>query len=359
MIIRVLLVEDSPVVLTILKRMLGSCGELEVVGTARSGQAALELIPKVQPRVICTDLQMPGMDGLEFIEQVMANYPRPILVLSAVVRSDDSQNVFRLLKAGALDVLPKPLAGITADSDSLKQELIAKIKLLSGVVVFTLRPSARIGSDRAKFPSSKMLPNSETNTLKTSALHSSRFKILGIGASTGGPQALHTILTQLPAHFPIPIICIQHISPGFLAGLVRWLAGECKLPVQIAQSGQVPQAGRVYFPPENHHLQFDSGGRFLCLKTSHYCGHRPSVTVTFESIARVYGAASIGVLLTGMGNDGAVGMQAIEQAGGLTIAQDEASSAVFGMPKEAIRLGAVDRVLSIETIPKFIQHNDC
>jgi two-component system chemotaxis response regulator CheB len=348
--IRVLLVEDSLVVLTILKRMLSTSPDLEIVGTAATGQKALALIPQVQPRVICTDLQMPGMDGLEFIRQVMRCYPCPILVLSAAIDRENTQQIFNVLQAGAIDILPKPMSGVTHDSDALKQELITKIKVLSGVKVFTFRQHLKTNNLPDRVPE---IPNANAGF---SASPSRRFKVVGIGASTGGPQALQKILTQLPPDFPVPIICVQHISTGFLAGLVSWLSAECQLPIKIARSGESPLPGTVYFAPENHQLRLYKSGKFTISSQLDFSGYQPSVTVTFQSIAQFYSSGAIGILLTGMGKDGGVGMQAIKQAGGLTIAQDEASSIIFGMPKEAIRLGAVDRVLSLDSIPVILQH---
>jgi two-component system, chemotaxis family, protein-glutamate methylesterase/glutaminase len=334
--IRVLLVEDSQIALVILKRILDSSPQVEVVGTARTGIEALALIPEVQPDVICTDLHMPQMDGLEFTSQVMARYPRPILVISVSVQEDDTQQVFQLLEAGAVDIFPKPHAGLIADDTVLKQALIHKIQVLSGVKVFTKRQKAAPTRSEIRRPAvSYSLPYP---------------KLVVIGASTGGPQSLHEIFANLPSNFPLPIICIQHISFGFLQGFIDWLGKSCRLPIQIAQAGDLPQAGRIYFPPEQQHLELDMKGRFVYSTAPPVNGHRPSVNVTLESVAKRYGNATIGILLTGMGNDGAAGMQAIAQAGGFTIAQDEATSVVFGMPKEAIALGAVKQVLPIQAI---------
>ena len=365
--IRVLLVEDSPVFLIVLKRMLDSSQDLDVVGTARTGKEALTLIPLVQPQVICTDLHMPEMDGLELTKEVMANYPRPILVLSASVQAEDTQNVFQVLAAGAVDVLPKPISGVSADLEALKREVISKIKVLAGVTVFTLhrhrRETPTFGStceppsgnsiDRATPTPASPTPHTPRSSV-ANGLRVNSYKIVGIGSSTGGPQALQCILSALPTDFPVPVVCVQHISAGFLLGLVKWLDGECGLAVQIAQSGEIPQPGTVYFPPEDRHLEFDRFGRFVCSTAPPLSGHRPSISVTFESLARCYDRQSIGILLTGMGRDGASGMQEIDRAGGVTIAQDEASSVVFGMPKEAIALGAAQHILPVSAIAPLL-----
>lgn len=393
--IRVLLVEDSPVALTIFKRLLGSTPEIEIVGMARTGIEGLELIPKVQPQVICTDLHMPQMDGLEFTREVMAKFPRPILVISSSVQAEDTQNVFKLLKAGAVDVFPKPRQGVLGNFEAIRQELIGKIKVLSGVAVFTLHrrngdrsvqtvrspivesrslsktplppdvrkissvsqqvtPSHAIGSDRLppKLPETSHPPAAKFPIPDSSAL----IRIVAIGASTGGPQALHTILSHLPQKFPVPVICVQHISEGFLQGLVDWLASESHLPVKIAAAGARPEPGVVYFPPERKHLELDTQGRFSYSTEGPVSGHRPSVTVTLNSVADRYRRGAVGVLLTGMGRDGADGMLAIAKAGGLTIAQNESTCVVFGMPKEAIALGAAHHVLPISDIAPLLIH---
>jgi two-component system chemotaxis response regulator CheB len=341
--VRVFLVEDSPVSLVILQRMLASTPDIQVVGTARNGIEALELIPQAEPTVICTDFYMPEMDGLEFTKRIMAEYPRPILVISASVQPKNTHNIFQLLEAGAVDVFPKPGADLATDYELVKQELISKIKVLSGVTVFTKR----------RLPLAKTLSTVSSPSFNRPANPEAR-RALAIGASTGGPQALQAILTQLPASLPFPVICVQHISEGFLQGLVTWLSAECRLNIKIAQAGEVPLPGTVYFAPEQVHLELDSQGKFLCAASALVDGHRPSVTVTFNSVAKFYGKTAIATLLTGMGRDGAEGMRTIAQAGGMTIAQDEKSSIVFGMPKEAIALGVVQHVLPVTDIASFI-----
>ncbi|WP_413166615.1 chemotaxis-specific protein-glutamate methyltransferase CheB [Capilliphycus salinus ALCB114379] len=352
--IQVFLVDDSPVALIVLKRILASSREVEVVGTARSAKEALALIPTVKPDVICTDFHMPQMNGLEFTQEIMANYPRPILVISTAVQPEDTYNVFQLLNAGAVDVFPKPKNGVLLENSQLAEDLIRKIKILSGVRVFTRRKRSSESHHRSHILGKFTSPFTPVSPSK---LASKPVRMVGIGASTGGPQALHTILTQLPANLSVPVICIQHISEGFLQGLVNWLNVQCSLSVQIARNGEIPQNGTVYFAPECYHLEMDRQGRFLYTNAPPLAGHRPSITVTFQSLARYYGDRSVGILLTGMGRDGAEGMAAIAESGGMTIAQDEASSVVFGMPKEAIALQAAQQVLSIDAIaPQLLKH---
>lgn len=330
----VLLVDDSPIALHILQRLLSRLPDIQVVGTASDGKEALDLLPALNPDVICTDLHMRGMDGLEFTRVVMNKYPRPILVVSVSVEAE-SPNIFRLLEAGAVDVYPKPRAILEADEEKLARELASKIRILAGVHVFR-RPGTA-----ARLPSS---PQPVSLPSRTSV------SVVAIGASTGGPQALREIFGHLPAAFPVPLVCVQHIGGDFLPGLVAWLSEVCLLAVQQAVEGEKPQAGVAYFAPPEAHLGFDENGRFALSDAPPSDGHRPSATFTLSAVARCFGAGAVGVLLTGMGRDGAEGMADIAAAGGVTIAQDEASSVVYGMPKEAVALGAVQHQLSIEQI---------
>jgi two-component system chemotaxis response regulator CheB len=348
--ISVLLVDDSPLALAVLQRMLASAPGIEVVGTATNGREALELIPRLQPALICTDYHMPHMDGLELIRQVMARFPRPILVISSAVgEATDADRVFALLEAGAVDVFPKPRGGPEADAIAAEQ-LIKKVTIVAGVWVLGRRP-------KAAAPLAAPAPLAAVSAPRQPPGLAPRPRapqIVAIGASTGGPQALQTILAQLPAHFALPILCVQHISSGFLAGLVSWLGAHCRGKVVVARDGEIPRPGSVYFPQEDTHLVVDRNGQLQASDEPPLGGHRPSVTVTFRSVAEHYGDAAIGVLLTGMGRDGGEGMQAMAQAGALTIAQDEASCVIFGMPKDAVERGAARAVLPLDGIARAL-----
>lgn len=339
--IRVLIVDDSPTTVAVLKKMLSSSEEIEVVATAANGVEGLRRLEESKPDVICTDLNMPEMDGLEFTRRVMQEHPRPIMVISTEVEDRQSQKVFDLLKAGAVEIFPKPRAGLSPQNDDLRRELIKKIKVLKGIVVFHKHRSA---VERAA-AAARVQPRPARPPEKPAV-----YRILGIGSSTGGPQALLSILPRLPAAFPLPVICVQHISAGFLRGLVDWLNEHCALEVRIAARGEKPAAGRVYFPPEGLHLEFARDGSFAESEAPPYHGHRPSVNVTFASIAARYGPDAIGVLLTGMGDDGAVGLAEMKAGGAFTIAQNEASSTVFGMPRAAIEIGAASEILALDEI---------
>lgn len=335
--IRVLLVDDSPIAIELIRRMLATAPEIVIVGAASNGVEALALIPQVRPDVICTDLHMPTMNGLELIREVMARHPLPILVLSISVQADQKHNIFQMLEAGALDILAKPRGGLQADFGVTAHDLITKIRVLSGVKVIGRR---RAAGDAVAKPTPPSLAGPAAP-----APH-----IIGIGASTGGPQALQRILGHLPADFPLPLLCVQHIAEGFMQGLVDWLADCCRIRVRTADEGAQPLAGTAYFPPHDRHLEIDDVGTFRCSSALPFAGHRPSVDIAFGSLARRYGATAVGVLLTGMGQDGAQGMLDIARAGGLTIAQDEESSVVFGMPRRAIELGAARHVLPLDQI---------
>ncbi|RJP86125.1 MAG: chemotaxis-specific protein-glutamate methyltransferase CheB [Desulfobacteraceae bacterium] len=338
--IRVLLVDDSLIALTSLKRALSTAPDIEVVGTARNGREALSMMPALKPAVVCTDLYMPVMSGLELTREIMNKYPCPILAVSVSV-AKGSDNVFRLIEAGAIDVFTKPGFGAGLSSSVEIAQLISKIRILSGVRVFK------------KFTETAPLlkpPEPQKPILPMDIQNSTVLDIVVIGASTGGPKALQEILPELPPSFKIPVICVQHIADGFLNGFVEWLSSECRMNVSIARQGERPMPGNIYFPQEQTHLEFDRNGRFILSSGEPFSGHRPSVTLTMNSAAKYFGSRTAGVLLTGMGNDGSEGMKAIALAGGLTIAQDEASSVIFGMPKEAIAIGAVKHILPLSSI---------
>ena len=342
---KVVLVEDSPVALEILQRLLNSSPDVDVVGTARDGVEGLEVINKTRPDVICTDFHMENMDGLELTQRVMADDPRPILVISNFVQKADVDNVFRLLQAGAADVFPKPSTDSPTDYEQLKNALVTKIKVLSHMKVTQKRPGQSMSAK--PMTSGAFLGN---QTLMTNV---SRVKAIAIGASTGALPAIQKIVCQLPPNFPLPIICTVHVSTGVLSGLVNWLSTECPLKVKIAEVGESPAPGTVYFAPEKNDLELDARGKFIytdCPETNKHC---PSITATFKSLARFYGKATAGVLLTGLGRDGADGLQAIAQAGGITVAQDD-KGGTFGMVKEAMSLDAVQQMLAIDKIAPFL-----
>jgi two-component system chemotaxis response regulator CheB len=257
-------------------------------------------------------------------------------VISASLESG-SANVFQLLEAGAMDVYPKPRAVLDVDLEKLGKELASKIRIVAGVQVLS-HPHFKTSTSTALQQAPQLLSSHPD------------LRIIVMGASTGGPKALHEILSHLPADFPLPILCVQHISNGFLSDFVTWLNESSPLSVCLAVQNTTPQAGVVYFAPENRHLELDKNGRLILSELPACDGHRPSITVAMRAAAAHFGASTVGVLLTGMGSDGAAGMMDIAAAGGITLAQDEASCVVYGMPKVAVALGAVQHTLALGKI---------
>jgi two-component system chemotaxis response regulator CheB len=327
--VRVLVADDSEIFRELLSKVIALDPGFEVVAAAGDGNTAAKLARELKPDVITMDLNMPDADGFSGIARIMAETPTPILVLTA-----DRQEVvgFRALSLGALDILEKPAA--SADLSDYGQLLRSRLRLLAGVkVIRHLR-----GLRERKGPA-PVLPG--------------RADLVVIGASLGGPRALATLLRGLSRDFPVPVAIVQHIADGFTEGLASWLAQESRLDVREAVDGEVLQPGRVLLAPTGRHLILARGKAHLS-DAPPVDTFKPSVTPLFLSAARAYGPRCCGVILTGMGRDGADGMKALKEAGAQTIAQDEATSAVFGMPRAAIELGAVDRVLALEDIPRAL-----
>lgn len=334
--IRVLIVDDSPTLRLLIRRLLEMDPELQVVGEATNGQEAITLCRSLNPDIITMDIRMPKMDGYGAIRHIMSEMPRPIVVLTSTRSELEQGNTYKATEEGALMVLKKP-RGLPG-SGSEANQFTAQIKSMAGVkVVRRIRPFR----EGRPIESPGLTPR-KRNTQEVS--------LVAIGVSTGGPPALLTLLSQLPADFSIPVVIIQHISKGFLPGLVRWLNNSTPLQVKIAGNGDLLQAGSVYLAPDDYHLGIKTINRVFLWKAPLVDGHCPSATVLFNSIAESYGPAAVGILLTGMGRDGASGLKALHDAGGHTIAQDETTCIIFGMPKEAIALGAVNEVLPLDRI---------
>lgn len=347
---KVVLVEDSPVALEILQRLLNSSTEVDVVGIARDGEEGLEVITKTKPDVICTDLFMDNMDGLELTRRVMAEDPRPILIISNYVQTTDIDNIFRLLQAGAADVFPKPSTGSPTDYEKLKAALIGKIKVLSNM---KLAPKSQ--QQKPQFTSEELMASESFSRTESPPRNvNSLVKAISIGGSAGGLQTVQKILKQLPSNFPLPIICTLHLGAGAVSGLVNWLSSECLLRIKVASVGEFPSPGTVYFAPEKHHLELSTQGTFIYSQPIPGEKHCPSITVMFKSVANFYGKAAVGVLLSGLGNDGAEGLQRISQHGGITIAQNDNGDVRFGMVKEAVSLNAAQHLLPVDDITPFL-----
>lgn len=327
--IRVLVADDSELFREVLADVVSAEPGFEVVATAADGDAAAALTKTLRPDVITMDLHMPDADGFSGIARIMAETPTPILVLTA---NREESVGFRALSLGALDILEKPQA--KADLEDFGHLLRSRLRLLAGVKV--IRHLRGLRDRRVPAPRAAARP-----------------EIVVVGASLGGPRALATLLRGLPAGFPVPIAVVQHIADGFTEGLANWLATESRLRVSEARDGEPLRAGRVVLAPTGRHLLVGDGVARLS-DAPPVDTFKPSVTPLFLSAARVYGARTCGILLTGMGRDGADGLRAIKKAGGVTLAQDEGTSAVFGMPRAAIEAGAVERILPIEDIPRVL-----
>jgi two-component system chemotaxis response regulator CheB len=332
--IRVLVVDDSPTLRQLIRSILESDPELQVVGQACNGEEAIALCHRLEPDIITTDICMPKMDGFEATRHIMAESPRPIVVLTSTKSDIELGISSKALEAGALMVVGKP-HGLPGE-DPRADQLIAQVKTMARVKVVTRRwrLEKKTPAPRRSEPALRPPPGP--------------VRLIAIGASTGGPPALQAVLGKLPAG--LPVVVVQHISPGFVQGLARWLNETTPLRVKVAESGEALQPGTVYLAPDGRHLLVTAGGHAWLKVSSPVGGHRPSATVLFQSVAQSYGPAAVGVLLTGMGKDGAQGFKALHDAGAHTIAQDEATCVVFGMPKQAIALGAVKEVLPLEQI---------
>lgn len=342
--IRVLVVEDS---LTIRKRMLevlAADPDIDIVGEASDGKRAINLCQQLRPDVVTLDMMMPLMNGLEATEFIMAYCPTPILIVSASNNRGDLFKTYDALAAGALDALDKP-KGNEAD-DAWEKKLVASVKLISRIRVIT-HPRARLGR-LGQTPGNQQDGTQQAQMLPGAA----RLRAVAIGVSTGGPRAIIEVLRGLPPGFHLPILLVMHVGKLFTPAFAEWLGEQSSIPVGYAVDGDLmPACGqaRVLMAPPDSHLLLSQGKlRLTQDQERHSC--RPSIDVLFESFAQELGAEGAGCLLTGMGRDGAAGLLAIRRAGGRTIAQDEATSVVFGMPREAILLGAAEQVLPLDQI---------
>ena len=339
--VRVLVVEDSDTVRNRLLEVLSSDPEIEVVGEARDGRRGVALCRERRPDVVTMDMILPSMSGLEATEEIMAHCPTPILVVSSSVNRGELFQTYEALAAGAVDVLEKP-RGDEPDG-AWERTFLAAVKLVSRIRVIT-HPRARLRASGRRGPAATIVE-------REAPLADPPFQVVAVGASTGGPGAIVEILRALPTSFHVPVLFVLHINEPFGSAFADWLDGQSGRRVAFAQDGQTVASvvGRVAMAPPGQHLVVRSGRLHLSRAPErHSC--RPSVDVLFESIAAEYGAAAIGCLLTGMGHDGALGLQAMRKAGALTIAQDEATSVVYGMPREAVLLGAARQVLPLDEI---------
>ncbi len=339
---RVLLAEDSPTVRHHLARLINDTPGLKVVGEARDGREVVELAQSLRPDVISMDIRMPLMDGLEATRQIMAACPTPIVVVSGLL-DDDIDLSFRALQAGAVAVVEKPPARQSPNFSAQQRQLGHTLAAMANVRVIRRW-------ERPPGQNSVVLPGGLPRPASTP-------EILAIGASAGGPSALSTLLGGLPAGLPLPVVIVQHMPDEFISGLARWLTKVSPLAVDIAGQQRSLRPGVVYLAPGDAHVVVTRQGQTLVSKLVAEPGsyrYQPSVDVLFESVAACCGAAAVGVILTGMGDDGAAGLLTMRRAGARTFAQDKTSCTVFGMPAAAIERGGVEQVLPLERLPEAV-----
>ena len=332
--IRVLIVDDSPVISTMLASMLEDAADIEVAGQAFTGQEAVRQALRLRPDVITMDIRMPQMDGLEATRQIMRVQPMPIVVVSSSVYAADYNIAFNAIEAGALTVIEKPKGLGVDDYDTVRDQLLSSIRSLAGAKLLL----------RRDMPAQAASVGPLTALLHTYFMRS--VQVVAIASSTGGPPVLMQILEALPADFAIPIVIVQHILPAFVPGLVDWLNSRAKVRVELAAQGTRLQPGLAYLAPGDMHLTLAFDRTLVLDQSAPLNGQRPSATRLFQSVARACSAGAIGIVLTGMGEDGVDGLAAMSRAGAHIIAQSEATCTIFGMPKAAIDRKLVDEVLS-------------
>ena len=333
-----MVVEDSLVVRQLLVHIIARDPRLIVAAAVGSAEEALQEIGRVQPDVISMDIRLPGMDGLEATRRIMSERPTPIVVIAGSIEDASLKISMNALRAGALTVVEKPVGVTSAGYDAIAETICTQLYIMSQVPVVRQR-SLQWRSSGAPSPF-KQEP--EGRTIRPS--------IMGIAASTGGPPALAKVLGAFPADFPIPILLVQHMGAPFMEGFASWLNGLMPLEVSIARDQEIPVPGKVYVAPGDRHLLLSPAGTLQVSAAPALENQRPSATLLFQSMARAAGPRGLGVLLTGMGEDGAQGLLELRQAGGYTMAEDESTAVVYGMPAAAARLGAARVSLPLDLI---------
>ncbi len=327
--IRVLIADDSVLVRNLIRAIIEMDPEMEVAGEASNGLEAVEKARNLHPDIVTMDIEMPVMDGLQAIEQIMAENAMPILVVTS---RGDAKTAYAAISKGALDLMMKPDLNVEA-----AEEFVAKLKLISRVSVIS-HISGRHGQ---RHQAGSNMPVFSGNLSD---------QVIAIASSTGGPDALSIILSRLPEKFPVPIVIAQHISDGFVSGMVGWLRTLSRVEIKVAMHGEHLKPGTAYVCPSENHMQVDGSKKITFIERHAKDIYRPSCDVLLSSVAESFGKKAIGVILTGMGNDGVAGITKIREAGGWTIAQDEKTSVIFGMPRLAIENNSIDTVLPLEAI---------
>lgn len=336
--IKVLVVEDSPVVREFLVYILDADPGIQIIGTVNDGEQAIEAVARKRPDVITMDIHMPKLDGVEATRRIMETYPTPIIIVSGSTDPREVVTTFRAMEAGAVAVLRRPAGVGHPDHETTASELVQTVKLMSEVKVIKRWPKAR--------PHSGALRPVEANCAQVGT----KVKVVAIGASTGGPPVLQTILAALPKNFSVPVLIVQHMAAGFTQGFVQWLAQTSSLPVHLATHDEPIRSGHVYVAPDEFQMRVERSGKIVLKKDGPENGLRPSVSYLLRSVAEVYGRDAVAGLLTGMGCDGVEELKLLKGMGAVTFAQDKDSSVVHGMPGAAIKLDAATLVLPPEKI---------
>ena len=336
-IIRVLVTDDSATVRSWLGTVLTPEFGFQIVGEARDGSQAIDLAASLKPDIIVMDVEMPNTDGFHATDAIMRRTPTPILIFTSTAVYRAKRVPFRSLSAGALDVMLKPKSVMDGRHQVIAEMLRKKLRVLSNVVV--LRKTGVAPSPTPAGPLFHGMP-----------------KIVAIGASTGGPTAIATLLAGMDRHSPFSAVIVQHMAEEFIAGFVEWLGESCQVPVEEAKNLGKLEPGKIYVSPGTHHLCISPTRRLELVDGPpvHEC--RPSADLLFKSLARSAAHETLGVLLTGMGRDGADGLLQLRKAGGQTLAQDESSSVIFGMPKEALAVGAVDGLYHLDVLAAALKN---
>jgi two-component system chemotaxis response regulator CheB len=361
--IRVLVVDDSAFMRKVLQNIISSDPQLQVCGEARDGRDALAQLESLKPDVISMDINMPHMDGLEATEVIMSSNPHPVVIVSSESR-EGADVTLRALQLGAIDFVSKPSSGIDFDMSSVKEELCRKLKMAAKVRV--VRTAARSNSHPKTAPPASTehpaFPKAEPVKPATRALAdgggqrgAGKFPIVVVASSTGGPATLMKLIPEFPADFPGAIIVVQHMPGNFTAQFSKQLGEVSAMKVKEAEAGEIVVPGQVYVCPGANHLRVSATGRIVLDDGPRIAGYRPCADLTLESVVAYCNANAVAVILTGMGNDGSKGVQAVRAAGGHVIAQDESTAVIFGMPQEAIKTGAVDQVLPIDGIYSAVE----
>jgi two-component system chemotaxis response regulator CheB len=351
--IRVLIVDDSTFMRKVLETIFNSDPQFQIAGHAKDGREAVALAESLKPDVITMDINMPHMDGLQATAQIMTTNPRPIVVVSSESK-DGAASTLRALELGAIEFIAKPNSAIDLDMQSIREDLLRKVKMAAKVRV--VRTASRLAAALQSVPQSTAPARPAARVTLPSSATDQRFPVVVLAASTGGPATVMRLAPGFTKEFPAAVILVQHMPAAFTTQFAAQLAEFTEIRVKEAEAGDVVQPGNFYICPGSQHLRVNPLGRIqLDSAAGRIAGYLPNIDVTMESVAAYGGALSIGVILTGMGNDGAQGAKAIKKAGGHVIAQDEATSVIFGMPAEAIKAQAVDQVLSIDDIYAAIE----